>query len=75
MKKTKFKTTPYFGRFACKGSLCEENCCIGWEIDIDPRTLSRYSSVEGDFAKRLVDGIVKEGNDVIYMLAAVYLLR
>ena len=25
----------YYKAFRCIGSDCTENCCIGWEIDVD----------------------------------------
>ena len=32
----------YYENFKCIQSTCRHNCCIGWEIDIDPQTLSLY---------------------------------
>ena len=29
----------YFNEFACIGGACEDNCCIGWEVDIDDEVL------------------------------------
>ena len=48
----------YYPRFHCIADRCRHNCCIGWEIDIDPDTYALYKTVRGDFAKRLHDGIV-----------------
>lgn len=36
----------YVGGFQCIGGKCEDSCCIGWDIDVDKRTLRRYSRVE-----------------------------
>ncbi len=53
-------TKPYFyDDFVCIASRCTDNCCIGWEIDIDERSLARYKSAEGEFAKRLCSAIHK----------------
>ena len=30
----------YFNEFACIGGACEDNCCIGWEIGIDPAVMA-----------------------------------
>ena len=32
---------------------CEDNCCIGWEIDVDEDSLAYYETVPGDFGERL----------------------
>ncbi len=48
----------YYKAFHCLADRCRHNCCIGWEIDIDPDTYARYATVNGDFAERLHDGIV-----------------
>ena len=53
--------TPTFARrFACLGSLCRENCCIGWEIDIDPETAARYMALPGMLGDRLRAAIREE---------------
>ena len=30
----------YYEHFACIGGECRHNCCIGWEIDIDEKTIN-----------------------------------
>ncbi len=47
----------YYKKFKCIADRCRHSCCIGWEIDIDKETLSFYSSVKGDFGKRLKSNI------------------
>lgn len=51
----------YCGSFQCIASRCRDNCCIGWEIDIDEETDQFYRTVKGEFGKRLEDGISREG--------------
>lgn len=51
----------YYEKFRCIASKCKHNCCIGWEIDIDEKTLSFYDNVTGDFKKRLQKDIEREG--------------
>ena len=47
-------TKPYFyDKFVCTANRCTDNCCIGWEIDIDDDSMKRFSAAEGDFGKRL----------------------
>lgn len=43
--------------FRCIGSACRDNCCIGWEIDIDERTAEFYRTVPGELGKRLREDI------------------
>lgn len=40
----------YYKAFRCIGSDCTENCCIGWEIDVDEDSLAYYETVPGDLA-------------------------
>ncbi len=47
----------YCKNFKCTADKCKDNCCIGWEIDIDEKTKSFYDSVSGDFGKALANGI------------------
>ena len=47
----------YYKKFSCIADRCTDNCCVGWEIDIDPATKSFYDTVKGDFGKRLRDNI------------------
>ena len=32
----------FYPSFHCIASRCTDNCCIGWEIDIDPKTAASY---------------------------------
>ena len=43
----------YYDRFRCIASRCTDNCCIGWEIGIDPAALADYQSQTGAFGDRL----------------------
>lgn len=62
-------TKPYFyDNFICIASRCTDNCCIGWEIDIDERSLERYKNAKGDFSKRLCAAIHK-GDDGVHTFA------
>ena len=35
----------YSKKFSCIGSECKHNCCIGWQIDIDKKSLSLYQEL------------------------------
>lgn len=39
--------------FQCTASQCGDNCCIGWEIDIDPDSYARYQALPGSFGDTL----------------------
>ena len=47
----------YCTDFKCSADRCSDNCCIGWEIDIDEKTADFYSRVSGDFGARLRESI------------------
>ena len=47
----------YCKDFKCIASACRDNCCIGWEIDIDEETKAFYDSVTGPFRESLLNGI------------------
>ncbi|MBR5438040.1 MAG: flagellin lysine-N-methylase [Clostridia bacterium] len=53
----KFLMPSYCREFRCSADKCSDNCCIGWEIDIDEATAEFYSSVDGDFGRRLGENI------------------
>ncbi len=42
-----------FNEFRCTAENCTDNCCIGWEIDIDDETLDYYKSIKGGFGREL----------------------
>lgn len=60
MKRTKVYPN-YYPSFSCIGGACGHNCCIGWEIDIDGESLSRYDAESSPFGERLRAGISREG--------------
>ncbi len=51
----------YYNDFKCIKGECKHNCCIGWEIDVDPDTLEKYKSVGGEFGERLSKNISLDG--------------
>ena len=57
----------YFTEFKCIADKCTDNCCIGWEIDLDSDTLSKYRKCKGYMRERLNRGI-KEGNPAHFIL-------
>lgn len=47
----------YYKKFRCIAGDCRDNCCIGWEIDVDGDTLRKYEKIGGDFGARLEKSI------------------
>lgn len=47
----------YFKEFSCTADQCEDTCCAGWQIVVDPKSLGRYQRVKGQFKKELKRGI------------------
>lgn len=47
----------YCRDFACSADKCSDNCCIGWEIDIDSKTADYYMNLGGEFGERLKKNI------------------
>ena len=49
----------YCKEFKCIADKCKDNCCVGWEIDIDPSSAEYYDSLNGEFGDRLRSNIEK----------------
>ena len=49
----------YCRSFRCIADKCKDNCCIGWEIDIDSLTAEYYENVKGAFGEKLKENIEK----------------
>ena len=58
----------YYKDFRCIASECSDNCCIGWEIDIDENSAAFYRSVGGDFGCRLKQNIFRDENGSQFIL-------
>lgn len=43
----------YYADFKCGGGSCSDNCCIGWEIDIDEVTSEKYFALETPLGERI----------------------
>ncbi len=47
-------------KFVCAAGSCPDTCCQGWQIIIDPDTLARYQSIEGELGEAVRAAIVPE---------------
>lgn len=53
----KYSVPDYYHKFNCIANECEDTCCAGWEIMIDPKTLQKYKNVKGGFGNCLQNSI------------------
>ncbi len=60
----------FYDRFVCTADKCSDNCCIGWEIDIDSTAMQRFENAEGDFGERLRSAILKGGDCPVFAFGA-----
>ncbi len=47
----------YCKKFVCKADKCRHSCCVGWEIDVDLKTVEKYKNLNGDYAKEIVNSL------------------
>ncbi len=47
----------YYKKFQCIASDCEDTCCAGWAITIDPKSLKKYRHADGAMKMRLKDSV------------------
>ena len=64
----KLRVPEYYERFHCIASACPDNCCIGWEIDIDEISAQRYQQVGGAFGEQLRESIQRDGETACFRL-------
>ena len=65
----KYIVPDYYEKFSCIADKCRHNCCIGWEIDIDDKTLEYYKSVGGEIGERLKKNIAYQNSTAYFKLA------
>lgn len=58
----------YYDQFHCIASACRDNCCIGWEIDVDETCVHRYQQEKGTFGQRLRAAIRQEGDHFCFRM-------
>ena len=51
------KVPSYYEKFHCIADQCKDNCCYGWEIDIDEGTMDYYRSLGGELGKEITSHI------------------
>ena len=58
----------YYSFFRCKGAKCTDNCCVGWEIDIDRETFQYYQSLKGPLGDALRENILSANGVYAFIL-------
>ena len=59
----------YYSDFTCIAGNCRHSCCIGWEIDIDPRSLARYNKLPPKERKKILSQTVTQKGTTSFRLA------
>ena len=59
----------YYKKFKCLAGACRHSCCVGWEIDVDEDSLSRYRAL-GDAGKDILSGIELSGEAPHFRLSS-----
>ena len=62
-KKINMRYPLYLKEFKCIGGICEDSCCIGWDVDIDKSTFKQYYKVEDKDMKKMFQKNVYNNND------------
>lgn len=52
-----FTIPDYYKEFSCIADQCEDTCCAGWQIVVDPKSLKKYKSVRGAYRKTLMKNV------------------
>jgi len=60
-----FRVPSYYKEFRCIADKCPDNCCRGWEIDIDEDTLDYYKDLKGPMAEKIRASISEDGSFVL----------
>lgn len=47
----------YYREFSCVADQCEDTCCAGWQIVIDPKSMHNYKKIKGPFKPRVLRSI------------------
>lgn len=58
----------YYEKFKCIANNCTDNCCIGWEIDIDEKSLTYYKNLGGELGEKLAQNINFDASPAHFIL-------
>ena len=60
----------YYLDFKCIADRCRHSCCVGWEIDVDERTLSRYRALPDEKGDAILQSIEENEDGAHFRLCA-----
>ncbi len=49
----------FYDSFKCIAEKCTDNCCIGWEIDVDETASQKYNKINTSFGEKIRSQIIK----------------
>lgn len=55
LRNTRLVRPDYAQRFRCIGPSCEDTCCEGWQVSIDPRTYAKYMALPASPLRARID--------------------
>ncbi|MBE6656596.1 MAG: hypothetical protein E7609_07020 [Ruminococcaceae bacterium] len=47
----------YYKDFSCIADKCRHSCCVGWEIDVDKKTLGKYKKLRDGYGEMILASI------------------
>lgn len=53
----------YLKDFRCIGGICQDNCCIGWSVEIDRKTFAAYGKFKDPMLKKLIREKIYENEE------------
>jgi lysine-N-methylase len=62
-KKKCIRMPLYFKEFQCIGGVCEDNCCIGWDVEIDQKTYHKYQKTKDKELSQAFRNFIYENPD------------
>lgn len=60
----------YYFNFKCIADKCRHSCCVGWEIDVDERTLARYRALGGEMGEAIAESMEETKDGTHFRLCA-----
>ena len=51
---SKTMMTDAYEQFACIGGICPDNCCIGWQVELDKKTFQKYQQIQETELKKMI---------------------
>ncbi|MCQ2420133.1 MAG: flagellin lysine-N-methylase [Clostridia bacterium] len=58
----------YAENFHCLAGNCPDTCCKDWQIILDPETIEKYRTVEGELGEKLKSALVTEDGETMFRL-------